>query len=42
VLINGKTVYRVQIGPINNVDTADRIVAKLGEKGINEHQIVVR
>ena len=41
-LVNGQTVYRVQIGPINNVETADRIVAKLGEKGINEHQIVVR
>jgi peptidoglycan lytic transglycosylase len=41
-LVNGQTVYRVQIGPINNVETADRIVAKLGGKGINEHQIVVR
>lgn len=41
-LLNGQKVYRVQIGPINNVETADKIVAKLGEKGIDEHQIIVR
>lgn len=38
----GQVVYRVQIGPLYNVDVADSIVARLGDYGISEHQIVVR
>ncbi len=41
-VVNGKPVYRVQIGPIYNIDMADDIVAKLGGYGITEHHIVVR
>ncbi len=40
--IEGKTVYRVQIGPLYSIDAADNIVTKLGTHGINEHKIVVR
>lgn len=42
VMVRGQTVYRVQIGPLHNVDAADNIVARLGDYGITEHQIVVR
>ena len=33
--------YRVRIGPIYDIDTADKIVAKLSGFGVTEHQIVV-
>ncbi len=40
--VDGQTVYRVQIGPLHDVDRADNIVVKLGDYGITEHHIVVR
>ena len=40
-VLAGKTMYRVQIGPINNVDTADNIVSVLARYGINDHHIVI-
>ena len=36
----GRTLYRVRIGPIDDVEIADSIVARLGAMGINEHSIV--
>ena len=40
--VNGQLVYRVQIGPLHDVDTADNIVAQLDGFGISDHRIVVR
>ena len=40
-VIDDRTLYRVRIGPLDNVETADRIVAQLPEYGIYEHQIVI-
>lgn len=37
---NGKSLYRVQIGPIANVDVADQIVDTLTRIGVTEHQFV--
>ena len=37
--VNGSRVYRVRIGPIDDVSVADRIVSELGSLGISEHQI---
>lgn len=39
--IKDSHVYRVRIGPINNVDVADRIVSQLGRFGVFDHHIVV-
>lgn len=39
VVVNGKRIYRVKIGPIDDVVIADRIVSELASVGINEHQI---
>ena len=39
--VNGQLVYRVQIGPLHDVDTADYIVTQLGDFGITDHRIVV-
>ncbi|MCZ6525643.1 MAG: septal ring lytic transglycosylase RlpA family protein [Gammaproteobacteria bacterium] len=39
--VNGQLLYRVQIGPIYDVDTADNIVTRLGDFGITDHRIVV-
>ena len=41
VTVKGQVVYRVQIGPIHNIDKADSIVEQLGDYGITEHTIVV-
>ena len=41
VRVNGQTVYRVQIGPLHDVDTADNIVTQLGAYGITDHRIIV-
>ena len=41
VLVNGTTVYRVQLGPISNTDMADKLVSKLESYGVSEHRIVV-
>jgi len=40
-VINNKTLYRVRIGPLSDVKTADNIVARLPKYGIHEHQIVI-
>lgn len=40
-VLNGKTMYRVRIGPIYNIDTADRIVAALERYGIMDHHVVI-
>jgi rare lipoprotein A len=37
--VNGSRIYRVRIGPIEDVTLADRIVNELGSLGIHEHQI---
>ncbi|NKB38010.1 MAG: septal ring lytic transglycosylase RlpA family protein [Gammaproteobacteria bacterium] len=39
--INGKLLYRVQIGPLYDVDKADSIVDQLADFNINEHRIVL-
>lgn len=40
-VLDGKTMYRVRVGPINNIDTADRIVTALVRYGITDHHIVI-
>lgn len=40
-VVDNRTLYRVRIGPMSDVATADRIVARLSEYGISEHHIVV-
>lgn len=40
VIINGQPVYRVRIGPITDIDTADRIVSSLSKHGIEDHRFV--
>jgi rare lipoprotein A len=42
VSIDNMTIYRVQIGPLNNIESADKIVESLSAAGLNEHRIVVR
>src|SRR5690606_6096907 len=39
-VVDGRPIYRVRIGPLYEVDTADRIVASLGRLGITDHHIV--
>jgi len=39
-VVNGNRVYRVQIGPISDVDAADHIVAALERVGVYEHNFV--
>lgn len=39
VVINGKVLYQVLVGPIFHIDIADRIVATLNQLGIDNHQI---
>lgn len=41
VLISGNKLYRVRIGPVNDIDTSDVIVSKLSEYGITEYRIVI-
>jgi len=41
-VLAGKTMYRVQIGPINNIDAADNIVSELARYGIKDHRIVIQ
>ena len=40
-VLDGKTMYRVQVGPINKVDKADAIVSVLARYGIKDHHIVI-
>jgi len=39
--VGGSVVHRVRIGPINEVEIADNIVAELGRYGIVDHHIVL-
>ena len=39
-VIEGRTLYRVRIGPLVSVDNADKIVDQLAQLGISEHQVV--
>lgn len=39
--VNGKTVFRVQIGPLNDVDVADDVVNRLGRFGVYAHHIAL-
>jgi len=39
-VIDGATLYRVRIGPIDDVEIADSIVGSLSGLGVNEHTIV--
>ena len=38
--VDGRTLYRVRIGPVDDIEIADSIVARLMALGINEHSIV--
>lgn len=40
-VVGNDTLYRVRIGPLADIETADRIVARLPDYGINEHHIIV-
>ncbi len=40
-VVNQQKIYRVRLGPLYDVDSADSIVGKLEEYGIREHRIVV-
>ncbi len=40
--VSGKTVFRVQIGPLNNIDVADDIVSRLTQLGVYEHRIALQ
>lgn len=40
-LKNGSRIYRVQLGPIENIDVADKLVANLSRYGVYEHRIVI-
>lgn len=39
-LVDGRTLFRVRIGPLDDVEIADNIVARLGALGIGEYSIV--
>jgi rare lipoprotein A len=38
--VDGRPLFRVRIGPVGEIEVADRIVAGLGRFGITEHRIV--
>lgn len=38
--VSGRILYRVRIGPLNEIEVADQIVAGLSELGITDHHIV--
>lgn len=39
-IVKGKTLYRVRIGPITDIDVSDSIISQLENFGIFEHRIV--
>jgi len=39
-LVDGRTIYRVRVGPLEDVDAADRVVATLERLGIVDHHVV--
>lgn len=40
-VVNGQPLYRVRVGPISEIEQADRLVARLYEYGVTEHHIVL-
>ncbi|MDH5749547.1 MAG: SPOR domain-containing protein, partial [Rhodospirillales bacterium] len=41
VLINGKDIYRVRLGPIPSVKHADKLLASVIKAGYNDSRIIV-
>jgi len=41
VLVDGRDLYRVRVGPISNVEEADRVLERVGGAGYNEARIIV-
>ncbi|HZC01658.1 MAG TPA: SPOR domain-containing protein, partial [Gammaproteobacteria bacterium] len=41
VLIAGKPVYKVQVGPLANVEAADQIIQTIERYGLRDHRLVV-
>jgi rare lipoprotein A len=39
-VVDGKTLHRVRIGPITDIDVSDSIINKLEDHGVTEHRIV--
>ena len=39
--LNRRKAYRVKIGPLNNIETADEIVSRLAQFDIHEHRILL-
>jgi len=39
-LLEGRPLYRVQLGPLSSVDASDRLVRVLERLGVSEHQLV--
>ena len=39
--LNGRTAFRVKIGPLNNIEAADKIVSRLGLFDIHSHRILL-
>ncbi len=40
-IVTGRTLYRVRIGPLTDIDLSDSITSKLQNYGVSEHRIVV-
>ncbi len=40
-VVDGKTLYRVKIGPLTDIDHSDSIISKLENYGVSNHRIVV-
>ena len=40
--VSRKTVFRVQVGPLNNIDVADDVVSQLRRLGVYEHRIALQ
>ncbi len=40
-IVDGKTLYRVKIGPLTDIDHSDSIISNLEDYGVSEHRIVV-
>lgn len=41
ILVNGKDLYRVRLGPLENVDQADQVLIAVGEAGFKDAKIIV-
>ena len=41
ILINGKDFYRVRVGPLSDVPTADSTLETIGRAGFKDAQIIV-